>query len=33
MGTIPFVALGQKTTQKNKGGMSELYIDSGTYVK
>lgn len=33
MGTIPFVALGQKTTQKNKGGMSELYLDSGTYVK
>lgn len=33
MGTIPFVALSQKTTQKNKGGMSELYIDSGTYVK
>ena len=33
MGTIPFVALGQKTTQKNKGGMTELYLDSGTYVK
>ena len=33
MGTIPFIALGQKTTQKNKGGMTELYLDSGTYVK
>lgn len=33
MGTIPFVALGQKTTQKNKGGMTSLYLDSGTYVK
>lgn len=33
MGTIPMVALGQKTTQKNKGGMSDLYLDSGTYVK
>jgi hypothetical protein len=33
MGTIPMIALGQKTTQKNKGGMSDLYLDSGTYVK
>jgi len=33
MGTIPFVALGQKTTQKNKGGMTELYLDNGTYIK
>jgi hypothetical protein len=33
MGTIPFVSLVQKTTQKNKGGMTELYLDSGTYVK
>ena len=33
MGTIPFVALIQKTTQKNKGGMTDLYLDSGTYVK
>jgi hypothetical protein len=33
MGTIPFIALGQKTTQKNKGGMTDLYLDSGTYVK
>lgn len=33
MGTIPFVALGQKTTQKNQGGMTDLYLNSGTYVK
>ena len=33
MGTIPFVALGQKTTQKNKGGMTDIYMNSGTYVK
>jgi hypothetical protein len=33
MGTIPMIALGQKTTQKNKGGMSDLYLDSGTYIK
>jgi hypothetical protein len=33
MGTIPLVSLTQKTTQKNKGGMSDLYLDSGTYVK
>lgn len=33
MGTIPMVSLTQKTTQSNKGGMSDLYLDSGTYVK
>ena len=33
MGTIPMVSLIQKTTQKNKGGMTDLYLDSGTYVK
>ena len=33
MGTIPLVSLTQKTTQKNKGGMSDLYLDNGTYVK
>ena len=33
MGTIPFLALVQKTTQKNKGGMTETYLSSGTYVK
>lgn len=31
--TVPNVAITQKPTQKNKGGMSELYLDSGTYVK
>jgi hypothetical protein len=33
MGTIPMVSLKQKTTQSNKGGMTDLYLDSGTYVK
>ena len=33
MGTIPMISLNQKTTQKNKGGMTELYIDNGTYIK
>jgi len=33
MGTIPMVSLTQKTTQKTKGGMSEIYMDNGTYVK
>jgi hypothetical protein len=33
MGTIPIVSLTQKTTQSNKGGMTDLYLDSGTYVK
>lgn len=31
--TIGAVQLGQKQTQKNSGGMTELYLDSGTYVK
>jgi hypothetical protein len=31
--TIPFVALDQDQTQSNSGGMSEMYLDSGTYVK
>lgn len=31
--TITDVALQQKATQTNKGGMSDLYADSGTYVK
>lgn len=31
--TCPIVALNQVTTQKNKGGMTELYLDSGTYIK
>jgi len=33
MVTNPFCSLRQKQTQSNKGGMSDLYIDSGTYVK
>lgn len=31
--TTAFVSLNQKTTQSNSGGMSEMYIDSGTYIK
>jgi hypothetical protein len=31
--TTNHVALSQVQTQKNKGGMTDLYLDSGTYVK
>lgn len=31
--TLPNVAINQKQTQANAGGMTELYLDSGTYVK
>lgn len=31
--TIPFVSLTQKQTQSNKGGMTDIYLDSGTYIK
>jgi hypothetical protein len=31
--TTTQIQLDQKQTQKNAGGMSELYLDSGTYVK
>lgn len=31
--TIPHVALQQKQTQANPGGLTEMYLDSGTYVK
>lgn len=31
--TIPLIAINQKQTQSNKGGMTDLYIDAGTYVK
>lgn len=31
--TVPNVSLSQVTTQQNSGGMTELYLDSGTYVK
>lgn len=30
---ISQVALNQLVTQSNKGGMTELYLDSGTYIK
>lgn len=31
--TIPMVSLTQVTTQRNKGGMTDFYLDQGTYVK
>lgn len=31
--TVPNVSLAQKTTQTNSGGMSDVYLDSGTYLK
>jgi len=31
--TIPSVQVNQKQTQTNSGGMTELYLDAGTYVK
>ena len=31
--TIPSVQVNQKQTQANSGGMTELYLDAGTYVK
>lgn len=31
--TIPCIQLNQLTTQSNAGGMTELYLDAGTYVK
>lgn len=31
--TIPIVMINQKATQSNKGGMTELYLDSGTFIK
>lgn len=31
--TIPYVQLNQLTTQSNKGGMTDIYLDSGTYIK
>jgi hypothetical protein len=31
--TIPNVALQQKATQKTGGGMTEIYLNNGTYVK
>lgn len=31
--TIPFVSITQRATQSNSGGMTDMYIDSGTYIK
>ena len=31
--TVPLVGITQLQTQSNKGGMTEVYLDSGTYVK
>jgi len=31
--TIPFIQIDQKQTQSTSGGMTEAYIDGGTYVK
>lgn len=31
--TLPTICLNQKETQSNKGGMTEAYLDNGTYVK
>ena len=31
--TVPQVALHQEQTQSNKGGMTDIYLDGGTYRK
>lgn len=31
--SLPFVQMDQLQTQSNQGGMTDLYLDSGTYVK
>ena len=31
--TVPNVAIIQNSTQKTKGGMTDIYLDQGTYVK
>lgn len=31
--TIPLLAIQQRQTQNSSGGMTELYLDSGTYIK
>jgi len=31
--TFPLLSIRQKQTQANSGGMTELYLDSGTYIK
>lgn len=32
-GTVPYVSLVQKQTQSNEGGMTDIYLDGGTYKK
>ena len=31
--TIPHLAINQKDTQSNKGGMTDIYLNNGTYIK
>ena len=31
--TIPFIQLDQISTQSNAGGMTDIYLDQGTYIK
>lgn len=31
--TLPPIRLEQKTTQSNEGGMTDIYLESGTYIK
>ena len=31
--TVPFVSITQKTTQQNTGGLTEYYLETGTYNK
>lgn len=31
--TFPLVSIQQRKTQSNPGGMTEMYLDSGTYIK
>lgn len=31
--TVPLVSISQLQTQSNKGGMTDIYLDNGTYVK
>lgn len=31
--TIPHLAINQRDTQSNKGGMTDIYLNNGTYIK
>lgn len=31
--TVPFISITQITTQQNKGGLTEFYLETGTYYK